>query len=37
MTEKKEFAKHNGIKLLIISFKDFSKVEEILKGELNGI
>lgn len=34
--KKKEFAKHNGIKLLIISFKEFSKIEEILKEELNG-
>lgn len=35
--KKKEFAKCKNIKLLVISFKEFSKIEEILMEELNGV
>ena len=35
--KKKKFAKLKGIKLLSISFKEFSKIEKILRKELIGI
>jgi hypothetical protein len=33
-TFKKEYCRKNKMKLIIISYKDFNKIEEILKKEL---